>query len=193
MKPNIVFILTDNLGYGELGCYGGGELRGAPTPRADKLASEGMRLTNFNVEAQCTPSRSAIMTGRYAMRSGTLTVPIGNPAVGDHARQGLVGWELTIATRSPSSATRPPTSASGTSAASTAGCPTTTASTNGGGYRARPTKCSGPRAPASTSRVSSRSTSWKAARARRPARSQSTTSNSGRCWMRRSRAAPSTS
>jgi arylsulfatase len=99
LKPNIVFILTDNLGYGELGCYGGGELRGAPTPRADKLASEGMRLTNFNVEAQCTPSRSAIMTGRYAMRSGTLTVPIGNPAVGDHARQGLVGWELTIATQ----------------------------------------------------------------------------------------------
>jgi arylsulfatase A-like enzyme len=99
VKPNIVFILTDNLGYGELGCYGGGELRGAPTPRADKLASEGMRLTNFNVEAQCTPSRSAIMTGRYAMRSGTLTVPIGNPAVGDHARQGLVGWELTIATQ----------------------------------------------------------------------------------------------
>lgn len=97
MKPNIVFILTDNLGYGELGCYGGGELRGAATPRADKLASEGMRLTNFNVEAQCTPSRSAIMTGRYAMRSGTLTVPIGNPAVGDHARQGMVQWELTIA------------------------------------------------------------------------------------------------
>ena len=52
MKPNIIYILTDNLGYGELGCYGGGELRGAPTPRADKLAAEGLRLTNFNVEAQ---------------------------------------------------------------------------------------------------------------------------------------------
>src|SRR6266850_7879119 len=76
-KPNIVFILMDNLGYGEVGVYGGGVTRGAPTPRIDRLASEGMRLTNFNVETQCTPSRSAIMTGRYAMRSGTLTVPIG--------------------------------------------------------------------------------------------------------------------
>jgi arylsulfatase A-like enzyme len=63
-KPNIVFILMDNLGYVELGCYGGGILRGAPTPRIDKLAIEGTRLLNFNVEAQCTPSRSAIMTGR---------------------------------------------------------------------------------------------------------------------------------
>lgn len=43
-KPNIVFILKDNLGYGELGAYGGGILRGAPTPRIDKLASEGLRL-----------------------------------------------------------------------------------------------------------------------------------------------------
>jgi len=63
-KPNIVFILVDNLGYGELGVYGGGILRGAPTPRIDKLASEGTRLLNFNVEAQCTPTRSALMTGR---------------------------------------------------------------------------------------------------------------------------------
>jgi arylsulfatase len=65
-KPNIVFMLMDNLGYGELGVYGGGILRGAPTPRIDKLASEGMRLLNFNVESQCTPTRSALMTGRLA-------------------------------------------------------------------------------------------------------------------------------
>jgi arylsulfatase len=62
-KPKIVFILTDNLGYGEPGVYGGGISRGAPTPRIDQLAAEGMRLTNFNVEAQCTLSRSA-MPGR---------------------------------------------------------------------------------------------------------------------------------
>src|SRR6478672_8749643 len=49
-KPNIVFILMDNLGYGEVGCYGGGVTRGAPTPRIDSLATEGTRLTNFNVE-----------------------------------------------------------------------------------------------------------------------------------------------
>ena len=53
-KPNVVFILMDTLGYGEPGVYGGGITRGAPTPRIDKLASEGMRLSNFNVEAQCT-------------------------------------------------------------------------------------------------------------------------------------------
>jgi arylsulfatase A-like enzyme len=54
----------DNFGYGELGVYGGGILRGGITPRIDELASEGMRLTNFNVEAQCTPSRAALLTGR---------------------------------------------------------------------------------------------------------------------------------
>src|SRR5580704_18171628 len=75
--PNIVFILVDNLGYGELGVYGGGILRGAPTPRIDTLAGEGMRLLNFNVEAQCTPTRSALMTGRFSIRSGTYEVPIG--------------------------------------------------------------------------------------------------------------------
>src|SRR5947207_3447091 len=69
-KPNIVLILMDNFGWGELGVYGGGVLRGAPTPRIDKLASEGTRLLNFNVEAQCTPSRAALMTGRYAIRTG---------------------------------------------------------------------------------------------------------------------------
>src|SRR5689334_17828906 len=81
----------DNLGYGEVGCYGGGIVRGAATPRIDKLASEGTRLTNFNVEAQCTPSRSAIMTGRFAIRSGTHSVPIGG------GLDGLTRWEVTIA------------------------------------------------------------------------------------------------
>jgi arylsulfatase A-like enzyme len=90
-KPNIVFILVDNLGYGELGVYGGGILRGAATPRIDKLASEGTRLLNFNVEAQCTPSRSALMTGRFSIRSGTYAVPIGGQA------DGLPLWEVTIA------------------------------------------------------------------------------------------------
>src|SRR5262249_10953264 len=60
-----------------LGIYGGGILRGAPTPRIDKLASEGTRLLNFNVEAQCSPSRSALMTGRFPIRSGTYKVPLG--------------------------------------------------------------------------------------------------------------------
>ena len=68
-KPNILFILVDNLGYGELGVYGGGPTRGAPTPRIDRLASEGLRLTNMNMETQCTPSRSSILTAIRGPRS----------------------------------------------------------------------------------------------------------------------------
>ena len=90
-RPNIVFFLWDNFGWGELGCYGGGVLRGAPTPRIDKLAADGLRLLNFNVEAQCTPSRSALMTGRHAIRSGTQTVPLTGGS------DGLTRWEITIA------------------------------------------------------------------------------------------------
>ena len=69
-KPNVVFILADNVGYGDLGSYGGGELRGAPTPRLDQLAQQGMRLTQFLVEPACTPSRAALMTGQYSIRNG---------------------------------------------------------------------------------------------------------------------------
>ena len=69
-RPNILLILTDNTGWGDWGTYGGGELRGAPSPRIDQLAEEGMTLLNFNTEPQCTPSRSALMTGRFAIRSG---------------------------------------------------------------------------------------------------------------------------
>ena len=62
-KPNVVFILADNVGYGDLGPYGGGELRGAPTPRIDQLAHEGLRLTQYLVEPGCTPSRAALDDG----------------------------------------------------------------------------------------------------------------------------------
>jgi arylsulfatase len=90
-KPNILFILADNLGYGELGAYGGGATRGASTAALDQLASEGLRLTNMNMETQCTPSRSSIMTGRFAIRSGTYAVPFGG------VPEGLTQWEVTIA------------------------------------------------------------------------------------------------
>ena len=65
-----MFILADNVGYGDLGPYGGGELRGAPTPRIDQLAREGLRLTQYLVEPGCTPSRAALMTGQYSIRNG---------------------------------------------------------------------------------------------------------------------------
>ena len=55
-KPNVVFILADNVGYGDIGAYGGGELRGAPTPRLDQLAREGLRLTQFLVEPAPSPN-----------------------------------------------------------------------------------------------------------------------------------------
>lgn len=89
-RPNIVFILADNLGWGELGAYGGGALRGAPTPRLDALAGQGLRLLNFNVETSCTPTRSALMTGRFAVRSGTLRSPRPN------VRSGLIRWEVVL-------------------------------------------------------------------------------------------------
>src|SRR3954451_4164817 len=79
-KPNIVFILADNVGYGDLGCYGGGELRGASTPHLDAMARDGLRLTQFLVEPACTPSRAALMTGQYSIRNGLSLIAIeGSP------------------------------------------------------------------------------------------------------------------
>jgi arylsulfatase A-like enzyme len=75
-KPNIVFMMVDNFGYGDLGSYGGAALRWVPTPRLDAFASEGLRLTNFNVEAECTPMRSTFMTGHMPVRSGTSSVEL---------------------------------------------------------------------------------------------------------------------
>ena len=91
-NPNIVLILMDNFGWGEIGAYGGGEMRGAPTPNIDSIATEGMRLTNFNVEAECTPSRSALMTGRYGIR--TRQRPDGPPR---GVWYGITKWEITLA------------------------------------------------------------------------------------------------
>jgi arylsulfatase len=80
-QPNVVFILADNVGYGDLGPYGGGELRGAPTPRIDQLAREGLRLTQYLVEPGCTPSRAALMTGQYSIRNGlSLIIVPGSPS-----------------------------------------------------------------------------------------------------------------
>ena len=70
-RPNVVLMLSDNLGFGDLGAYGsGGAMRGMPTPNIDRLASEGLMMTQFLVEPGCTPSRAGLMTGRYSVRSG---------------------------------------------------------------------------------------------------------------------------
>jgi len=69
--PNIVFILADDLGYGDLGCFGSS----LPTPNLDQLALQGMRLTRFySASPVCSPSRAAFLTGRYPARSGIVNV-----------------------------------------------------------------------------------------------------------------------
>jgi len=83
VRPNVVLMFADNLGWGEVGAYG--SVRGVPTPHIDRLAADGMRLNNFNVEFSCTVSRAALLTGRYAVRTGAA-----QPT-------GMTLWEVTIA------------------------------------------------------------------------------------------------
>jgi len=69
-RPNIILMVADNMGYMDPGCYGGGAVLGAPTPRMDQMAKEGLKLTSFYSETQCSPTRAALMTGRLPIRSG---------------------------------------------------------------------------------------------------------------------------
>ncbi len=90
-KPNIILLFADDLGYGDLGCYGSD----MATPEIDKLASEGLRATDYLVGANvCGPSRSALMTGRYPMRVGH---PISRHPFPKYAKYGIAPEELTMA------------------------------------------------------------------------------------------------
>jgi arylsulfatase A len=91
-KPNIVIIFTDDLGYGDLGCYGSPVIR---TPHLDRMAVEGLRFTDFYSASEvCTPSRAALLTGRYPIRSGMC----GNRRVlFPNSKGGLPPAEITIA------------------------------------------------------------------------------------------------
>ena len=73
-KPNIILIVSDDTGYGDLGPYGGGEGRGMPTPNIDRMANEGMTFFSFYAQPSCTPGRAAMQTGRIPNRSGMTTV-----------------------------------------------------------------------------------------------------------------------
>lgn len=84
-RPNVVLIFPDNIGVGEVASYGGA--RGVPTPHIDRIGAEGIRLTNFNVEYTCVPSRIALLTGRYAARTG------------ENYFEGITLWEETLAER----------------------------------------------------------------------------------------------
>ncbi len=89
--PNILSSHVDNLGFAQLSCYSGGPFRGTWTRRIDTFAGRGFRLTSYAPEAQWTPTRSALLTGRHAIRSGNHSVPLGSSD-----SWGLVEWEQTL-------------------------------------------------------------------------------------------------
>ncbi|WP_300455593.1 sulfatase-like hydrolase/transferase [Desulfobacula sp.] len=76
-KPNVVLMLSDNVGYGDIGAFQGGAIRGAATPNIDSIGAKGMTFTQFLVEPGCTPSRAGLLTGRYSPRCGLGTIIIG--------------------------------------------------------------------------------------------------------------------
>ena len=73
-KPNIIMIMTDDVGYNDLEPYGGGENRGCQTPNLAKMAAEGMRFTNYYGQASCTAGRASFITGRIPLRTALSTV-----------------------------------------------------------------------------------------------------------------------
>jgi len=79
-KPNVVMIMTDDVGWGDLGSYGGGIMRGAPTPNLDRMATEGMRFLNYYGQASCTAGRASFITGRIPIRASLSSVLVpGDP------------------------------------------------------------------------------------------------------------------
>ena len=93
--PNIVFILVDDMGYGDVGCFGAKAIR---TPHIDRMAAEGLKLTSFYVTSPvCTPSRAALLTGRYAARMGSAQLNLANVLFPTH-KTGLPRSEITVAT-----------------------------------------------------------------------------------------------
>ena len=79
-RPNVVVIMTDDTGWGDLGVYGGGKTRNAPTPNLDRLAAEGTTFTEWYGQASCTAGRASFMTGRLPVRSAlSVVIAPGDP------------------------------------------------------------------------------------------------------------------
>jgi len=96
-KPNILLIVSDDTGYGDLGPYGGGEGRGMPTPNIDRIAREGMQFYTFYAQPSCTPGRAAMLTGRIPNRSGMTTVAFQGQGGGLPAAEWTLGSVLKTA------------------------------------------------------------------------------------------------
>lgn len=93
--PNVIIIFADDLGYGDLGCYGHPSIR---TPHLDRMAAEGLRFTDFYAAAPvCTPSRAALLTGRHAIRSGMTQMPGTRSVLFPDSPGGLPPAEITLA------------------------------------------------------------------------------------------------
>ena len=93
-KPNFVIIMADDLGYGDLSCYGSTKIQ---TPHLDKLAAQGIRFTDFHSSgAVCSPTRAGLMTGRYQQRVGVPAVIVADPKAATHPH-GLQAQETTFA------------------------------------------------------------------------------------------------
>jgi len=94
-KPNFIIIMADDMGYADLSCYGNDRYT---TPNLDGLARDGLRFTDFHSNgAVCSPTRAALMTGRYQQRSGVDDVVFADPAMGKRDTHGLHATEVTFA------------------------------------------------------------------------------------------------
>lgn len=96
-KPNIILLVSDDTGLGDLGPYGGGIGRGMPTPNIDRLSNEGMTFFSFYAQPSCTPGRAAMQTGRIPNRSGMTTVAFQGQGGGLPAAEWTLGSVLKTA------------------------------------------------------------------------------------------------